>query len=748
LESEKIMANKTVSYESLKTPQQYIIFLLLITAAAYLTWRLGTLNPEAKVFSWILYGAEVYGVITSLLHFFMTWRLTNRSPMAAEKGLSVDIFIPTFNEPVELVRRTLLAATHVDYPHQTWLLDDGNRPEMAQLAQSLGVNYLTRETNKDAKAGNLNNALQHSKAEFVAIFDADHAPQRNFLSRTLGYFRDRDVAFVQTPQDFYNLDSYQHRWNKNGSSVWTEQSLFFRVIQRGKDYWNAAFFCGSCAIIRRSALDRIGGIATGTITEDLHTSIRIHKHGYKSVYHAESLAFGLAPGSIIPFLRQRIRWGQGAMQVWRQENILFGHGLTLAQRLNYLASIMTYFDGWQKGFFYLAPAIVLLTGALPIQANWIEFLLFFVPYYLLTFWAFEEAGRGYGQSVIIEQYNMGRFAAFAWATLGWFRKHLNFRVTQKNTPRNEEPMTFLAPQLGILLFNGLSIPVGLYLFATNHHLPVFGLLANILWATVNLSLAAAIVLFTTRRRAYARQTYRFPIPLPAKLSVRGGQVTLFATVDNISPSGCALYGPFPEMTRKGDSIKGEIYLPSGSLPFKGKLTASHVQSGGTSSHVLIGCQFQWDKQSDMDRLELFLYGSDLQWQLQSLNERGTTPVEWLSRLLANQADEKLSSPEYWNAMLYETGEQDSNHPGLVSTPTGETGTRSVITFAQPAVGDYLQIRAFTRRGHPMINVRVDSIKRLESQVGPLYLCHTSLHKPDISNQKAEEVACQYFRRAS
>ncbi len=737
------MTNQTPPYESLKKPQQYIVFLLLITAAVYLTWRLGTINPDAKAFSWILYAAEIYGLITTLLHFFMTWRLTNRSPSEPEEGLTVDIFIPTFNEPVELVRRTLLAATHVKYPHQTWLLDDGNRPEMLQLAQSLGVNYLTRETNQDAKAGNLNNALRHSHAEFIAIFDADHAPQQNFLNRTLAYFRDPDVAFVQTPQDFYNLDSYQHRWNKNGHTAWTEQSLFFRVIQRGKDYWNAAFFCGSCAIIRHSALDRIGGIATGTVTEDLHTSIRIHKQGYKSVYHAEALAFGLAPASIVPFLRQRIRWGQGAMQVWRQEKILFCRGLTFAQRLNYLASMMTYFDGWQKGIFYLAPAAVLLTGVLPIQANGAEFLIFFVPYYLLTFLAFEEVGRGYGQSVIIEQYNMGRFAAFAWATLGWFRKHLKFQVTQKSTPRNEHPMKFLAPQLGILVLNGLSIPVGLYLFATNHHLPVSGMLANILWATVNFTLAASIILFTTRRRAYARKSYRFPIPLPTKISL-GSRVTLFATVDNISSSGCALYGPFPEMVGKGDSVKGEIYLPSGPLSFKGKITASHMLPADTLSHHPIGCQFQWEKQSDSDSLELFLYGSDLQWQLQSLKERRNTPVEWLLKQFSpNPADEKLSSPEHWNTMLYEASEHGINHPGLVSAITDENGQRFMIVFKQPAIGDCFKVRVFTRRGQPMAYVRIDAIERIESQIAPLYLCNTSLSNPDTSNKETEEAPCQY-----
>jgi cellulose synthase (UDP-forming) len=297
---------------------------------------------------------------------------------------------------VSLVRRTLLAVIRMDYPHQTWLLDDGNRPSMRDLAHELGCRYIARPESVNAKAGNLNNALKYSQAEFFVVFDADHAPARDFLRRTLGYFRDPDVAFVQTPQDFYNLDSYQHRRDRRRGLVWTEQSLFFRVIQRGKDYWNAAFFCGSCAVLRRRALDEVKGFATGTVTEDLETSIRIHRKGFKSVYHARSLAFGIAPSTVVPFPKQRVRWGQGAMQALRGSGILFGAGWTAAQRVWYLATVLTYLDGWLKGVFYLAPVIVLTTGVMPVAGiSWL-FLAHFIPYYLLTFWAFEEVGRGFG----------------------------------------------------------------------------------------------------------------------------------------------------------------------------------------------------------------------------------------------------------------------------------------------------------------------------------------------------------------
>ena len=229
------MAANNIKHQSLEPARQVLVVVYLAVAGWYFLWRLGTFNPQALVFSWVIYVAEVYGILTVLLHLFMTWNLSERQAPAPGAGLTVDVFIPTLNEPLGMLRRTLLAAIHMDYPHRTWVLDDGARPEVAALAEALGCRYLSRRSNEDAKAGNLNQALAHSAADYVAVFDADHVPKREFLTRTLGYFQDRKVAFVQTPQDFYNLDSYQHRWRKPHRAVWTEQSLFFRVIQRGKD---------------------------------------------------------------------------------------------------------------------------------------------------------------------------------------------------------------------------------------------------------------------------------------------------------------------------------------------------------------------------------------------------------------------------------------------------------------------------------------------------------------------------------
>lgn len=709
-------------WEGLRASQKIVILVFLIVAVWYLHWRAGTLNPDALVFSWVIYGAELFGFATVLLHLFMTWRLRVRQSPEAPDGLKVAVFIPTYNESADLVRNTLIAALNMEYPHETWLLDDGNRPEMRAMADGLGVRYLARTDNTDAKAGNLNHALRHTQADYIAVFDADHAPQRHFLSRTLGYFQDEKVAFVQTPQDFFNLDSYQHRWLPGRRSVWTEQALFFRVIQRGKDYWNAAFFCGSCAVVRREALDRIGGFATETVTEDLHTSIRLHKLGYRSVYHPESLAFGLAPSSVVPFLKQRIRWGQGAMQVWRMEGVLTAHGLTLAQRLNYLASMATYFDGWQKGIFYLAPAVVLVTGVMPISTLGVEFFLHFLPYYLLSFWVFEELGRGYGRSLMIEQYNMGRFAAFAWATLALFKRKLRFSVTAKGVSSAREAYRFMVPQAVILGLNALAMPVGLVLFmAWEGHLPAPALVANLVWASINLSLALAVVLFTLDRAGRRRMEYRFPIPLPARIRIEGGPL-LLATVDDISSSGCRLYGALPAELGIGTPLSGVISLPSGSLPFRAR-TAALIQSESSREPYIkaVGCKFLWEDEKERDAIKLFLYGSDLQWHVHSLREQARTPLDWFADLWRRRKVQ-ASALERWSAVTYrQAGGQGTEQLGLLSLSQEPHRLPQVLSFAPLPEQARLEGRLITRVRHADFVAIIDTCRMVESPIAPLYL---------------------------
>lgn len=707
----------------IETGRAVVILLFVLVGVWYLNWRLSSFNPEAWIFSIVVYGAEVYGFMAALMHFYMNWRLTDRQAPAAAKGATVDVFIPTYNESMELVRRTLKAALNLDYPAKVWLLDDGNRAEMRQLAAELGCQYLAREDNRDAKAGNLNHALKHSDGEFIAIFDADHAPRRNFLSRTLGYFRDARVAFVQTPQDFYNLDSFQHRGKAGKGSIWTEQSLFFRVIQRGKDQHNAAFFCGSCAIIRRQALEAIGGIATGTITEDLHTSIRLHKQGYQSVYHAESLAYGLAPAQVEPFLKQRIRWGQGAMQVWKKEGVLFARGLSLAQRINYFASMTTYFDGWQKGIFYLAPIIVLTTGLMPLASPGWDFLLHFIPFYLLNFWAFEEISRGYGRTLYIEQYNMSRFAVFAWATLGLFRKRLSFKVTAKGL-RKEGRFDFLSlPQKLVFLGSLLAILLGGVLFVATAYLPWHAVVANALWAALNAGLAYAILSFSRGRDKNQRGEYRFKLPLVARLQF-AGQDSLLGTVDDISPKGLRFYGRTPEHLPAGTHFTGMLFLPGGPLRISGTTTAQ-ADTAADAANRAISCRLESTPNEATTRIEQFLFGSDLELRLNGLEERQPTPLERLG-LINRQARDKTLGDDlaggHWNAvqLTLVNGRAQQQTLAVTRLDASQQPTR-VLSQVPLSMQDCYWMTVHARMARAIYRGRFQEETRLDSPLGPLFL---------------------------
>lgn len=728
-----------------------IVLAFVVYAPYYLIWRLGTFNPDAPFFSWLIWGAEVFGYLTAVLHIFMVSRLTSPQAGPPPPGLTVDVFIPTYNESVNLLRHTLLAAARMEYPHQTWLLDDGNRPEMAALAKELGCRYLARTENTDAKAGNLNNALAQSKAEFVAVFDADHVPHKDFLNRTLGFLRDEKVAFVQTPQDFYNLDSYQHRRHRRLSYIWTEQSLFFRVIQRGKDRWNSAYFCGSCAVLRRSALESIGGFATGTVTEDLHTSIRLHKKGYKAVYYPVSLAFGLAPNSVRAFLLQRQRWGQGAMQVWRKEGILFTRGLTLPQRLNYLASVLTYFDGWQKAIFYTAPAVVLLTGVMPISVLGKDFLMHFIPFYILCFWAYEEAGRGYGGTVLTEQYNMARFATFALATIGGFGRRLKFTVTQKISLERDRARTVI-PQLFVLLLSISAIVIGAILWQSQQHLSPGAFWANVIWAGINLGLAGAVVRFTLRRK-HRRREYRFPIPLPAFIGKpETGRV--LGLVEDISADGCRFISEKPVATAA--IVSGEIFLPSGRMPFTASISRHHEpmtpsrdsrakarESGERASRKKLehGLAFQWKSANDAAQLENFLYGSDLQWQILDLHEGVTTPVAWAVDLFASGKGERVSeiSPGEWLPVIYHPFGADSQQDKFAVLSRGDWTRKParMIVFEPVPPDTRLKLYIFGHMPRDRVLGTVTEVQKLPTTIADIYLSRVTLepiHTDEITRQ--------------
>jgi cellulose synthase (UDP-forming) len=713
-------------YASLSIAQRVLVAIFVAVGVWYLAWRPAAFNPDAMTFSVLVYGAELFGFACALLYIAMCWGLRQRSPLPVPRNTRVAVFVPTINESVDIVRRTVMAALRMKHADEVWLLDDGNRLEMHALAEELGCRYVARTENSHAKAGNLNNALRHTRADYIAIFDADHAPMANFLEETLGFFADEKVAFVQTPQDFYNLDSFQHRVNREESLVWSEQTLFFRVIQPGKDRLNSAFFCGSCAVISRKALDDIGGFATGTVTEDIHTSLRLHKRGWKSVYYARSLAFGLAPASAIPFLKQRLRWGQGAMQVWRKEGIVFSRGLSLGQRASYLATMFAYFEGWQRAIFFTAPVVVLTTGVMPIVYLDREFLLRFVPYYLLTFWVFEEVARGYGRSLLTEQYTMMRFAVFVTATFGFFLRRLRFVVTPKQMGASDATRRVLWPQYLVLGLNAAAIPVGLYLYSRGNGLPTGALVANVIWAGATLGIAALAIRFALRVSQFRRREYRFPLPIPMRVFARGGVSLGLAT--DISPLGCRLVGGPVSGARAGEDLRGELLLPSGALPVHASVQSLILPPGRKRQAeepqpAALGCAFRWGTSDDRDQLEMFLFGSDLQWRLNGLEDRIHTPLEKLSDLLRGVRHEpRRLVGQHWSPLLYRrVNAQQEVGVGFISALQSEAGERTVVSLGLLPENGRLYAEEVTATGPRGVVGRVADAEVLETHSAPIYL---------------------------
>jgi cellulose synthase (UDP-forming) len=434
----------------------------------------------------------------------------------------------------------------------------------------------------------------------------------------------------------------------------------------------------------------------------------LHAKGYRSIYHAEPLAFGLAPESIAPFISQRIRWGQGAMHVWRQEGLLTHRGLSWAQRLNYLASVLTYFDGWQKGIFYFAPVVVLLTGTMPLIASTPDFLLHFVPYYLLTLWAFEEVGRGYGRTRFVEQYNMARFAAFAWATLAWVlpRRWLRFKVTRKGRLADSSAR-FVAPQALVLALNIAAIPLGIVFFVLGGVLPLDGLIANAIWAVVNAAMALAVLVFTSRTSLFVRGTYRFPVPLAAELEVPGSG-TLRGTIDDISGSGFRFYGPLPAKLHVGQTLHGRISLPDEPMPFRGEVRS--IFGGEDGGLRAVGCRFETDA-DHLHRLETFLFGSDLQWSLNSLSDRVHTPLSWLWPALVDGPRPSELAGVRWNAAALSDPRVDRESPvmALVSTPLDVRGSAVLLSFTALPLGRNLRIEVSKRRPDLPVQCQLSSM---------------------------------------
>jgi cellulose synthase (UDP-forming) len=289
-----------------------LALIALTWGLAYLTWRLlWSAEGASRVLWGLLLVAESYGLVNLVaLTWFSGGRDDGTSRPPATPGHAVDVYVCTYDESEDILRATLMGCEALAYPHTTWLLDDGRRPEMEALAAAHGARYVVRPDNRHAKAGNINHALPRTEGDLILVLDADHVPMPDALDAVVGYFDDPGVALVQTPHDFSNHDSIQHY--EEGRH---EQSVFFHVVCPGKDRHGAAFWCGSGGVLRRRALLEVGGVATETIAEDFHTTIKLHRAGWRTRFHDEIIVQGRGAGRPGAYLLQRDRWARGNLAV-------------------------------------------------------------------------------------------------------------------------------------------------------------------------------------------------------------------------------------------------------------------------------------------------------------------------------------------------------------------------------------------------------------------------------------------------
>ncbi|BDG08354.1 UDP-forming cellulose synthase catalytic subunit [Anaeromyxobacter paludicola] len=557
----------------------FLVVLSTAATARYFWWRVTStvaLEPSLDgVLGLVLLAAELYAGAMLLLAYGQSIAPLPRAPAPLPPDRSrwptVDVFIPTYDEPLEVVRGTVLAARALDWPRgrlRVHLLDDGRRPAFRAFAAEAGVAYLTRDENAHAKAGNLNHALALTSGELVAVFDCDHVPARSFLADTAGGFlEDPGLALVQTPHEFYSPDPFTRNLGLP-ASVPAEHELFYGVIQRGLDTWNASFFCGSCALLRRAALADVGGIAVETVTEDAHTALKMHRRGWRSAYLDLPRAAGLSTESLSAHVGQRIRWARGMAQLFRIDNPLLGPGLRPGQRLSYLAAMLHFFSGVPRLVFLTVPLAYLLFGRHVFNALPLAALAYGLPHLVHSTAASARLHGRFRHSFWSEVYETALACYLAVPTTVALLAPAagRFNVTAKGG-RIEAPYFDAAiawPYLALAGLNGAALVAGGWRLWTSAG-DWDALAINLAWVLHNLVVLAACLGAACERRQ-VRASPRVPARLPAVLSVAGHAPVACEAVD-LSRGGLRLEMPWragglPARARAAVALAA----PDGALP--------------------------------------------------------------------------------------------------------------------------------------------------------------------------------------
>jgi cellulose synthase (UDP-forming) len=503
------------------------------------------------IFMLILLGAELYAYTILVLGFFQTIRPLQRKPLPLpadpQQWPSVDLFIPSYNEPLSVVRHTVWAAMNLDWPAElcrVYILDDGRREEFRKFAEEAGCGYVTRTSNEHAKAGNINAALSKTTGQFVAIFDCDHVPTRSFLQMTMGWFiKDERLAMVQTPHYFYSPDPFERNLNLFRKMP-NEGELFYGLVQDGNDLWNATFFCGSCAVLRRTAIEEIKGIAVETVTEDAHTSLRMQIRGWNTAYINIPQAAGLATESLSSHIGQRIRWARGMCQILRTDNPLTRRKLRFGQRLCYFNAMFHFLYAVPRLIFLTAPLVYLLFGHRSIRGYSLTIFAFGLPHIVLSTLCSSRSQGKFRYSFWNEVYEAVLSPYILFPTLMALinPKLGTFNVTAKGglVPESYFDWKIARPYLVLLFLNILGLIFAVPRILWWHDQP--GTVAmNVFWTLFNVVVLASCCSIAYEREQ-KRSHVRVPLAIPVQVQLKDQRWVQAQTTD-ISNGGVSIKIP-------------------------------------------------------------------------------------------------------------------------------------------------------------------------------------------------------------
>ena len=604
-----------------RSSSSYLITLTLMMASCYSTyryayWRISTvikffMDPSSQwggldaFFIGTLVVAEAYAFAILYLGYIQTLWPLRRTPVPLpddpEDWPAIDLLIPTYNEPLNVVRYTALAAMHIDWPADklnVYVLDDGKREEFRIFCEEAGIGYMTRDDNHHAKAGNINRALKRLEAPLVAIFDSDHVPTRSFLQVTVGWFlRDQKLGMLQTPHHFYSPDPFERNLGQF-RTIPNEGELFYGIVQDGNDFWNATFFCGSCAVLRRTALDEIGGIAVETVTEDAHTSLRMQMNGWNTAYINIPQAAGLATERLSGHVKQRIRWARGMIQILRTDNPLFARGLKPMQRLCYFNAMTHFLYGLPRLIFLFAPLIYLVLGHTNVPGYWAAILAYAFPHLVLSSMTNSRIQGQHRHSFWNEIYEtvlapyifLPTFMAIVNPKLGSFNVTAKGGVVSRRFFDSRIALPFLTMLafnfLGVLCAiprywhfpsvnagfpaNLLNIPANMY--DGNHPGTI---VMNVVWTFFN-TLILGVACGVAWENQQRRQTVRVTMQVPATIQLPDGLLITGVTAD-VSSGGVMMETDEPADLMGGEPVRIQFPVLDG----EESLPATIVRVNGT-----------------------------------------------------------------------------------------------------------------------------------------------------------------------